>query len=76
MNALEVIQSNLIDQVSGPVGNGTGATSIGDPNAGTRSSSSIREPEGGITTADRAGAGVLTAIVLMGMVGGCWWVVQ
>lgn len=69
MNALEVIQSNLIDQVSGPVGNGTGATSVGNPYAGTRNSG-IQAPSMGITNADRAGAGILTAIVLLGVIGG------
>lgn len=73
MNALEVIHSNLIE-VSGPAGDGTGGTSIGDSNAGTHSSS-IQAPADGTTTADRAGAGSLTAIVQMGMIGGSVWMV-
>ncbi|KAH7336076.1 putative 3-methylitaconate isomerase [Rhexocercosporidium sp. MPI-PUGE-AT-0058] len=52
MAALEVIQSNLISQVSGPVTNITGGTSVGDPNAGSESVSYL--PIGPATTADRA----------------------
>ncbi|CAK1363819.1 Mannan endo-1,6-alpha-mannosidase DCW1 [Cercospora beticola] len=74
MNALEVIQANLIDQVSGPVGNGTGATSVGDPNAGTRGDNDIAEPSD-ITTADRAGAGILTALVLVALGTGSYFMV-
>ncbi|KXS93620.1 hypothetical protein AC578_5913 [Pseudocercospora eumusae] len=75
MNALEVIQSNLIDSVQGPLGNKTGATSIGNPNAGTGGDNNPVAPPGRITTADRAGAGILTALVLIGLLGGAWWMV-
>jgi len=73
MNALEVIQSNLIDSVSGPVGNKTGGISIGDPAAGTGGDRNPAAPAKAITTSDRAGAGILTALVLVGFVGGSWW---
>jgi mannan endo-1,6-alpha-mannosidase len=74
MSALEVIQSTLIDNVQGPVGNKTGGTSVGDPNAGTGGSSIVNPPKE-ITTADRAGAGILSALVLVGILGGAWWMV-
>lgn len=74
MSALEAIQSTLIDGVSGPVGNKTGGTSVGDPNAGTGGSSIVNPPKE-ITTADRAGAGILSALVLVGILGGAWWMV-
>ncbi|SMQ45687.1 unnamed protein product [Zymoseptoria tritici ST99CH_3D7] len=77
MNALEVIQSNLIDQVLGPLGNGTGGTSVGDINAGGRGYSAGGDNYGGtITTADRAGAGILTALVLAMFVGGGYWMIR
>lgn len=75
MNALEVIQSNLIDTVQGPLGNKTGATSIGDPSAGTGGDTDPVAPPSAITTADRAGAGILTCLVLVGLVGGGWWMI-
>lgn len=73
MNALEVIQSNLITQVKGPLGNDTGATSVGDPSAGTVSNSGPPAVQEQVTTGDRAGAGVLTALVIVGLLGGAWW---
>jgi mannan endo-1,6-alpha-mannosidase len=70
--ALEVVQSNLILNVAGPVSNSTGGTSKGNPAAGGDSGSSpITAPD--ITNADRAGAGILTTLVLVGMIGGAWW---
>jgi hypothetical protein len=69
MSALEVIQSNLIKQVSGPVSNSTGGTSKGNPSAGTGTTVHV-EPPHAITTGDKAGAGVLTAVVLISLLGG------
>jgi mannan endo-1,6-alpha-mannosidase len=70
MSALEVIQSNLIKKVAGPVSNSTGGTSQGNPSAGTGSSSTPVNAPGRITTKDKAGAGILTAIVLIALLGG------
>ena len=70
MSALEVIQSNLIKKVSGPVSNSTGGTSQGNPSAGTGSSSQPVNAPGAIRTKDKAGAGILTAIVIMTLLGG------
>lgn len=74
MSALEVIQSNLIDLVPGPVSQGQGGISNGDPSAGTE----IHNigPTTIITTADRAGAGIVTALVLVTLLGGTWWLVK
>jgi len=70
--ALEVVQSNLIMSVAGPVSNATGGTSKGNPSAGGNSGSSpITFSD--VTNADRAGAGILTTIVLVSMIGGAWW---
>lgn len=72
MCALEVIQAGLIDSVPGPVANGSGGISSGDPSAGTSGDNILYSP---ITTGDRAGAGILTFLVLLGFVGGTWWLV-
>ncbi|KAF2209244.1 glycoside hydrolase family 76 protein [Cercospora zeae-maydis SCOH1-5] len=76
MNALEVIQSNLIDLVQGPLGNKTGASSkAGDLNVGLGGDKNPLAPPSAITTADRAGAGIVSALVIVGLVGGAWWMV-
>ncbi|KAJ9623277.1 hypothetical protein H2203_006217 [Taxawa tesnikishii (nom. ined.)] len=75
MCALEVIQSNLIHTVRGPVTNSTGGTSKGNPNAGTGGDSNPAAPSSRITTGDRAGAGIITAIILVGLLGGAWWMI-
>lgn len=74
MNALEVIQSNLIQQVQGPLSNKTGGTSQGNPSAGTGGDMSPGAPTGQITTGDKAGAGILTALILVLILGGAWYV--
>ena len=76
MSALEVVQSNLIDVAPGPVTGDSGGTSKGDPNAGVTSNigpGDLNKSE--ITTADRAGAGILTVVVIGFVVGGAWWLV-
>jgi len=72
MSALEVIQSNLIDNVQGPLNNKSGGTSQGDASAGTGGDSNPNQPASAITTADKAGAGIITAIILVGLLGGAW----
>lgn len=75
MSALEVIQSNLIQQVAGPVTNSTGGTSVGNPLAGSGSDDTVPLGYGDTTTGDRVGAGFLTTIVLIGVLGGAWWMI-
>jgi mannan endo-1,6-alpha-mannosidase len=76
MSALSVIQSNLIMSTKGLVTNDTGGTSAGDAAAGTSSSSnsdgSVNSPT---TTADRVGAGILTAMLIAGCLGGVGFLV-
>lgn len=76
MSALEVVQSLLIDSVQGPLSNTTGGTSIGNPAAGSSGDASNPAlPTRPITTADRAGAGIITFLVLVGLLGGAWYVI-
>lgn len=70
MAAMEVVLANLIHEVKEPVTNSTGGTSAGDPGAGGSDQGrtdpySILDSYKAITTGDRAGAGILTAAVLM-----------
>ncbi len=71
MAVLEVVQSNLVDEVPGWVSavKGTGK-SRGDVTAGTGGSANSRLHSKPITTADLAGAGILTFLVLAGVIGG------
>ena len=76
MSALGVLSASLIDQKVGasPKTIKTGGTSKPDPNAGTGGSStgSPAEPRE-ITTGDRAGAGIVTAVFVLAWVGGVTW---
>jgi mannan endo-1,6-alpha-mannosidase len=56
-----------------PVTNTTGGTSGGDSSAGYGHGSPWLDNVTPITTADRAGAGILTAITLISIVGIFWW---
>jgi mannan endo-1,6-alpha-mannosidase len=72
MAALEVIQSNLIASVPGPVTNATGGTSKGNSAAG---SNAVVDPVSlnAITGGDKAGAGILTTLILIVLFGGACW---
>ena len=77
MAALEIIQANLIQGARHPVSKDTGGTSKGNPSAGTGGDISVpgAAPVGQVKTGDKAGASVLTAVVLVGMLGGTWWMI-
>lgn len=74
MAAIEVIMTNLIESAGFPVSSGTGGTSKGNASVGGGSddTSNIAQLKP-ITTADRAGAGIITALVIVGTLGGAWW---
>ena len=78
MSALAALSTLLVlEKNQGPYTILTGGTSEGDPNAG--SNPNIFTPPPPVTTADRAGAGIVTAIVLastiacLAWVSGPWW---
>ncbi|KAF4549280.1 Mannan endo-1,6-alpha-mannosidase DCW1-like protein 1 [Elsinoe fawcettii] len=72
MCALETFQSLLHTTTPGPLSNKTGGTSVGDPTAG--SGNDISPVDVGmsrkITTGDKAGAAILTIILLVFTIGG------
>jgi mannan endo-1,6-alpha-mannosidase len=75
MAALEVTQVLLLDDVAGPVQEDTGGISKPNPNAGA----GVQDKPitfDTVTTGDKAGAGFLTTIVLIGILGGAWWMVS
>ncbi|KAF2745963.1 glycoside hydrolase family 76 protein [Sporormia fimetaria CBS 119925] len=75
MAAMEVMQNLLIDEVPGPVTENTGGLSKSDPAAGSQAEVQPVEFDE-LTTGDRAGAGILTTVVLVGVLGGAWWMVS
>lgn len=69
MNALGTLMALLVDEpkVIPPVTNATGGTSLGDPAGG--GDPAVEKYFKPITTADRAGAGILTALGIMAITG-------
>jgi mannan endo-1,6-alpha-mannosidase len=75
MSVLETVQSLLSPTVRGPVSANNGGTSKGDPSGGTGGTTPTGIQTGTITTAEKAGAGILTILVVVGFVGGLWWMI-
>lgn len=75
MSALEFIQNTLVMQVAAPLTNTTGGTSEGDVNAGLSSRTTVNRNEITVTGKDKAGAGVITAIVLIVFVALSGWMI-
>lgn len=75
MAALEVVQSLLYPTVAGPATQKAGGISVSDPNAGA-SAPNTPITFNSVTTGDKAGASILTLIVLVGILAGAWWMVS
>lgn len=83
MSALAIVQAMMLDvaELKPPYTVSTGGTSKSDPSAGTDGSDVGGEMGGDhisrreITTADRIGAGAVTAGVLLFLVGGTTWLI-
>ncbi|KAL1627990.1 hypothetical protein SLS56_006133 [Neofusicoccum ribis] len=75
MAVLEVMGTALVKNVEGPVSEKTGGTSKGDPNAGSSSPNTPTHVEP-IGAGDKAGAAILTILVLAGTLGGGFWLVK
>ena len=71
MNTLAALTTLLIDQTPPPLTNATGGTSTGDVNAGSKEP--LIKPMSPITGGDRAGAGILTALMIAGCLGAFAW---
>ncbi|KAG9238406.1 glycosyl hydrolase family 76-domain-containing protein [Amylocarpus encephaloides] len=74
MAAMSAVFVNLADllPIKPPFTNATGGTSIGNPNAGSGSTDSL-DPIKPATNADRAGAGIITTLVLLSATGMFGW---
>ena len=75
LDALQMVMTNLVQYSRDPVSLKTGGISHGDPSAGTGGDTATLSNyhELTITSASRAGAGVLTAFVVVCWCGGIWW---
>ena len=74
MNVFAAVSALLVDQEDkAPVTNTSGGTSAGDPNAGSHSRSGLPDPPRPMTTGDRAGAAILTIVILASAVGTFVW---
>ncbi|KAK9321330.1 glycoside hydrolase [Lipomyces orientalis] len=73
MSALETVQNLLVNQVPAPYTATTGGSSPGG-NGGRRQTGYIST--GIVSTGDRAGAGIVTSIVLLMMLGAAWWIIM
>ncbi|KAK3493841.1 glycoside hydrolase [Neurospora crassa] len=72
MNVLGAVSSLLIEQPGkAPVTNSTGGTSKGNPNAGNQSDSFTHDKP--VTTADKAGAGIVTFLLAASTLGTFVW---
>jgi mannan endo-1,6-alpha-mannosidase len=72
MNVLAAVSSLLIGDAKVPVTNATGGTSVGNINAGQNSDSFI-DTVTPVTVGDRAGASILTILVLVSAIGTFGW---
>ncbi|KAE9974616.1 hypothetical protein BLS_006114 [Venturia inaequalis] len=74
MSALGAIQATLIDKARKPTTAINGGTSKGDANAGAKKENKPKYKQ--ISLAGKSGAGFLTALLVIGTVGGCWWMID
>lgn len=74
MSALEVINSLLFDERPAPYTQYNGGSSVGDVNAGLNATTrNVLENDLNISSGDRAGAAIVTAIILSILLGGSIW---
>lgn len=76
MAALSILGTNLLTDAMMPLTNNTGGTSVSNPGAGSASTINPQSDATvkAVTTSDRAGAGILTLLIIVGVIGGAWWI--
>lgn len=75
ISALEALQNRLVFTKPGPLTTNTGATSVGNGSAGTQNSATTVVSHLTITQKDKAGAGIITAVVLLLLLASTWWMI-
>lgn len=77
MTALNIISVLNVDRVPAPYSSKNGGSSQGNPGLGTGSDQArIAPPMKPITTADRAGAAIITIMIIAATAGGAWFMVR
>ena len=76
MAAMEVVLANTIRDARPPVTGRAGGTSVGDAGAGGRDVGRSTREFGPVSGAQRAGASILTVLVILGLVAGVVFVVM
>ena len=76
MAAMEVVLANTIEEARPPVTNWTGGTSAGDPGAGGADVGRKNREFPPISTAEKAGAYILTVLTIAGLIVGCVFVLM
>ncbi len=74
MQALAVIGATTMNPGIAPKTANTGGTSISDPDAGTNADAAPIPKSAPVTTADKAGAAILTLLAAGVVIGGCVWI--
>ena len=74
LNALQAVQVNLENVVGGAVNSTGGGISQGNANAGSGSDDTTNLDRAA-TTGEKAGAGILSIVVVIAIVGGAVWIV-
>jgi mannan endo-1,6-alpha-mannosidase len=75
MAALEVVQALLYPTVGGPATAAKGGISVSNPDAGANVPKTPITFNS-VTTGDKAGASILTLLVLVAILVGAWWMVS
>ncbi|KAF3480951.1 glycosyl hydrolase family 76 protein [Arthroderma uncinatum] len=75
MAAMEIFQSNLIAKAVPPLTNSTGGISKGNPGGSSKGSGVESTALRSINTADKAGAGILTILLLSTIGGATYWII-
>ncbi|KPM34361.1 Mannan endo-1,6-alpha-mannosidase DCW1 [Neonectria ditissima] len=70
MNAMSMVMYTLVKKGSTPVTSSTGGTSEGNADAGNKNSDDVNKHQSKITTADRAGAAIITILMCGGVLAG------
>lgn len=73
MSALEALQNRLVWTRPGPLTEDTGATSVGNGSAGSGSHSDTINNKLDLGTKDKAGAGIITTLVIILFLVSAWW---
>jgi mannan endo-1,6-alpha-mannosidase len=75
MAAMEIVQSLLYPAAPGPATQSKGGISVSNPDAGSNVPNTPITFDS-ITTGDKAGASILTLLVLVAILVGAWWMVS